>query len=76
MKLKEEFALYKRIKKTVIKRMKIKIRMKNNLYVIEEWNWKEKLIWQKDKKTIKRMRIEIDIKNKNKSFIEWWNWKE
>jgi hypothetical protein len=29
MKLKEEFALYKRIKKTVIKRMKIKIRMKN-----------------------------------------------
>jgi hypothetical protein len=56
--------------------MKIKIRMKNNLYVIEEWNWKEKLIWQKDKKTIKRMRIEIDIKNKNKSFIEWWNWKE
>jgi hypothetical protein len=29
MKLKEEFALYKRIKKTAIKRMKIKIRMKN-----------------------------------------------
>jgi hypothetical protein len=67
MKLKEEFALYKRIKKQQLKEWKI------NLYVIEEWNWKEKLIWQKDKKTIKRMRIEIDIKNKNKSFIEWWN---
>jgi hypothetical protein len=51
--------------------MRIKIKIKNIFYFfIEGWNWKEKLIQPKDKKkkTIKRMRIKIWIKNKKKLF--------
>jgi len=44
--------------------------------LIEGWNWKEELIKQKDKKTIKRIRIKIKNKYKNKILSEGWNWKE
>jgi len=51
--------------------MRIKIKIKNIFFFIEGWNWKEKLIQPKDKKkkTIKKMRIKIWIKNKKIYFI-------
>jgi len=35
----------------------------NIFFLIEGWNLKEKLIEQKDKKIIKRMKFKIEIKN-------------
>jgi hypothetical protein len=55
--------------------MRIKIQIPNKSYVWLKGEIEKKINltkWQKNK----RMRIKIDIKNKNKFMIEWWNWKE
>jgi hypothetical protein len=74
MELKNEFELYKRIKKT-IKRMWIKIRIQNKFYIwlngeIEKKNQFRKISQKNNQKK--------DDQNwyKNKILIERWNWKD
>jgi hypothetical protein len=74
MELKNEFELYKRIKKT-IKRMWIKIRIQNKFYI-----WLNGEIEKKNqfRKRSQKNNQKKDDQNwyKNKILIEWWNWKD
>jgi hypothetical protein len=53
--------------------MGIKIQIPNKSYVWLNGEIEKKNQFNKMTKKIKRMRIKIDIKNKNKFMIEWWN---
>ena len=74
MELKNEFELYKRIKKT-IKRMWIKIRIQNKFYI-----WLNGEIEKKNqfRKRSQKNNQKKDDQNwyKNKILIERWNWKD
>jgi hypothetical protein len=66
--------LYKKIKKIEIKKIRIKIEKK--LIFDLRLKLKRKIHIVKGPKKIKRIRIKIDIKNKNNILIKGWNWKE
>jgi hypothetical protein len=54
-----------------IKRIRIKIEIQNtNNFLIERWDWKEKSIWPKAQKTIKRMRTKLKQKTYHKLRLE------
>jgi len=59
-----------------IKRMVVKIEIQNKCYFLLKGKLKTKINWTKWSKIIKRIKINIEIKNKNKFFTEWWIWKE
>jgi hypothetical protein len=74
MKLKNEFELYKRIKKT-IKIMRIKIRIQNKFYIWLKGEIEKKN--QSSKRSQKNNQKKEDQNwYKNKILIEWWNWKD
>jgi len=54
-----------------IKRIRIKIEIQNtNNFLIERWDWKEKSIWPKAQKTIKKMRTKLK-KKKHITNCDW-----
>ena len=74
MKLKNEFELYKIIKK-IIKRMRIKIRIQNKFYIWLKGEIEKKN--QSSKRSQKNNQKKEDQNwYKNKILIEWWNWKD
>jgi len=75
MKLKKKLQLYKRIKKEQLKEWGLKLKNKIIFLLKSEIEKKNQFI-KKGIKNFKKIRIKIDIKNKNNVLIGWWNWKE